>query len=184
MEDVPEWFYHGWDRYSSSTAIPRGVLEVRRLTAGSCSAASSQPLLPQKHGTGSQACSGGSGDKQGRAVIPSRQRRWAMDVGVAGTGTEISRVALTFMPNTELTSKSCSGGETWGSGGSPERVSKLLQAEKDSVFSSPLLLDDPGWKWQTKSTKKPQWHLKLYGLTRVPGKSTGPSPDTWNPKFG
>lgn len=60
-----------------------------------------------------------------------------MDVGLAGTGMEISGVALTLMPNTELTSKSCSGGETAGSGDSPEIVSKLLQAEKRLGFFFP-----------------------------------------------
>lgn len=55
-------------------------------------------------------------------------------------------MARTLMTDTELTSKSCSGWETAGSGESHERVSKLLQAEQRLLCPSAQLLDDPGWK--------------------------------------
>jgi len=52
-----------------------------------------------------------------------------VDLGLARPETEVTGVALTLVLDTELTSKSCSGWETVGSGEAHGRASKLPQVE-------------------------------------------------------
>lgn len=82
-----------------------------RTTAESCAVVS--PSL-QNQASGCQMCSGCNEEVQGNSVSP-HSRMWATDLGLYGPGTEITVVALTLIPDTELTSKSRSG---WGRAGS------------------------------------------------------------------
>lgn len=63
-----------------------------------------------------------------------------MDLGLDGLRTEITGVALTLIPDTELTSQSSSGWERADSGNSYKKAS-LLQAKQRVGFPSSQLLD-------------------------------------------
>lgn len=62
---------------------------------------------------------------QGKAASP-QNRLWARGMGLSRAGAEIASVALTLMPDTELTSKSGSNWEAAGSGNSHQKLFNIL----------------------------------------------------------